>query len=255
MILDKHEYDFYDGTNRPIYVLRPESFDSNKDYKTLYMFDGSSTFIGSEYTGESWGVIETFEELGIDDWIVVGIEHAGNNRIQEYLPYDFEHHGKVTQSRAKEFDKFIFEDVIPFIEEKYPVKSDSSARALAGSSMGGFITAAYAAKHKDKFSMYGVFSLASWMTHDKSFFRFLDQHGIDPTSKYFIYVGDKEGYHTESGFETEKVTRMYLHESKEYVDYLENHEVKQIKYLIGEGKNHSEVAWKEYFPQFIKFIS
>lgn len=253
MILDLIEYDYYDDTKRPLYILRPEEYKKDKKYKVIYFFDGMSTFEKSEYTNKSWNVEEAFETADMKDWIAVGIESAGKYRLNEYLPYSIEHHGKVLESREDTFDKFVIDEILPFIENNYPVSNRAEDRALVGSSMGGFITAAYAGKHADKFSSYGIFSLASWITHDNKFIEWLDNYNLNKDSKYYIYVGDKEGYNKEFDIETTKVSKAYLDEAEKFIKYLDSKEI-EYKYVVGKNQHHSEESWAKYLPDFLAYI-
>lgn len=255
MKLEILKYDYYDKTKRNLYILTPEKFDTGKLYKTLYMFDGESTFLKSEYTNENWGVKETFENLDIKDWIVVGLDNAGKYRMNEYLPYSISHHGKTFQSLHKDFDNFFLENVIPFIEQKYPVYKNSEYRALAGSSLGGFLTVAFAGKYNNIFSKFGIFSLASWITHDDKFINeFLEENPLHQNNKFFVYVGDREGYDNKLDIETKKVTDSYLNESYNLINYFNEKNINCYKFIVGKNETHSEISWKKYFPEFVKYI-
>lgn len=254
MELEILDYNYYDGSIRPLYILRPSNFDPNIKYKTIYFFDGQSTFDKSEYTLENWGVEESFDKLNIDDYIAVGISHAGENRISEYLPYDATHKDKVIKSRHIEFDDFFINNIIPYIEDNYPVKKDKSARSLIGSSMGGFMTASYAAKYKDIFSNYGIFSLASFMANPIDFIDFIDQYELDRESKYFIYVGDKEGYNDKTKEEDKEISQAYIDETNKFMSYLLAKGINNYKLLVGQGENHSEKAWKKYIENCLEFF-
>ena len=55
-------------------------------------------------------------------------------------------------------DRELFEDIIPFVSDRFRVQRGASATALAGLSMGGFQTVYSGFVHSDRFSMLGVFS-------------------------------------------------------------------------------------------------
>ena len=254
MELEILDYKYYDDSTRPLYILRPKNFNPNIKYKTIYFFDGQSTFDKSEYTLENWGVEESFKKLNMNDYIAVGISHAGKNRISEYLPYDALHGDKLIKSRHEKFDDFFMNNIIPFIEENYPVIKDKSARSLIGSSMGGFITASYAAKYKDIFSNYGIFSLASFMADPIDFIDYIDQYKLDRDSNYFIYVGDKEGYSDKNKEEDKELSQAYIDETNKFMSYLLANGINNYKLVVGQGENHSEKAWKKYLEYCLEFF-
>lgn len=254
MKLEIINYKYYDGSQRPLYILRPNNFEKDKLYKTIYFFDGNSTFVASEYTDENWGVKEALEKLNINDCIAIGLEHAGENRIAEYLPYDISYEDKKIKSRKEQFDPFFIKEIIPYIEKNYPVIKDRKSRTLIGSSMGGFVTASFAAKHKDIFSKFGIFSLASFIGSKGQFNKFLDKYGLAKDAKYFIYVGNKEGYSKIDDYEDRETSQNYIEESNKFVDYLLNNGIENYKLMIGDGENHSENSWKKYLPYCLDYL-
>jgi enterochelin esterase-like enzyme len=58
------------------------------------------------------------------------------------------------------FEKDLLNDLIPFIEKKYPVKKDRENRAIAGLSMGGGQSLNFGLGNIDKFAWVGGFSSA-----------------------------------------------------------------------------------------------
>lgn len=56
------------------------------------------------------------------------------------------------------FERDLIENVIPFVEKTYRVRTGPAHRALAGLSMGGLQTVTIGFKHIDRFSALGIFS-------------------------------------------------------------------------------------------------
>ena len=71
---------------RNVYLYLPESYsyEQEKRYPVLYMFDGHNVFFDSDATyGKCWGLKE-FLDHWEKDMIVVGMEcsHTGNHRLE-----------------------------------------------------------------------------------------------------------------------------------------------------------------------------
>lgn len=108
--------------------------DSQQRYPAIYVLDGQWDFklVTSLYGGLHY-------DMFLPDAIVVGIEAGGGNpdhdalRAQDYTPTprpEFEGSGQ-----AGRFLDFVADQLMPFIEEEYPVAD--RGRTLLGSSMGG----------------------------------------------------------------------------------------------------------------------
>jgi enterochelin esterase-like enzyme len=59
---------------------------------------------------------------------------------------------------AGQFERILFDDLIPYIESNYRVIADQEHRAMAGLSMGGMQTRSIVIANPDKFSYVGMFS-------------------------------------------------------------------------------------------------
>ena len=81
----------YFNHDRRIRVLLPKDYRINEHerYPVLYMHDGQNVFYSKEsYSGYSWKVIPTIKNNPqIPKMIVVGIDNARENRLNEYSPW------------------------------------------------------------------------------------------------------------------------------------------------------------------------
>ncbi len=64
---------------------------------------------------------------------------------------------------AAEFEKVLFNDLIPFIEANYRVVAEPTHRAMAGLSMGGMQTRSLVMANPDKFAYVGMFSSGTFV--------------------------------------------------------------------------------------------
>ena len=190
----------YKNEKRRVRILLPKNYDKYeaKNYPVVYMHDGQNVFYSSEaYSGYSWKVIPAIKQNpDLPKMIVVGIDNAGQDRINEYTPW------KITESplpedielggRGGEFAEFVMTIVKPFIDKHYRTKSDKFHTAMIGSSLGGNITAFMGIEYKDQIGGLGIFSLANWITN-KSFDRYIARKEMDPEQRVYIQVGTQEG--------------------------------------------------------------
>jgi len=136
----------------------------NMDYKVLYMNDGQDisalnlkNILGNLYTSN------TIEKI-----IVVGID-AGSNRLHEYGTVDSSGNSVVCYSsigqigtKAKEYTRFLTEEVIPYINQTYRVKTGPEFCTIMGSSLGGLSAFNIAWMHPELFGKASAFSGSFW---------------------------------------------------------------------------------------------
>ncbi len=157
-------YDFQSNyvDSRPIYVWLPPNFDPKKKHDLLIMHDGQNLFDGTKtWNGQEWELDEWASKLILENelssFIIIGIHNSGKKRWSDYFPekaYNFVTDsnylgGLKPELNADQYLKYIVEEVIPFIEEKYLKSSYDYKTIIGGSSMGGLI------------SMYAVFEYAN----------------------------------------------------------------------------------------------
>ncbi|MGT2925129.1 alpha/beta hydrolase [Streptococcus caviae] len=251
----------YYQEKRRIRVLLPKDYDKEDwaSYPVLYMHDGQNIFYSKEsYSGYSWKIIPTIKQhKELPKLIIVGIDNAGSNRLNEYAPWMTDV-GTTPETASVGGDGMAYGDwlvhtVKPFIDDNYRTKPDRQNTLLAGSSMGGIITAYMGAAYPDIFGNLGIFSLASWFS-ERDFLRFCDYHPLNTDSKVFIQVGTKEGDEVDEAF-APNMNQAYIDCTLHYYQSLlrTGHPMENIDLHIMANEIHHEKYWADHFIEFLKF--
>ena len=132
--------------------------------------------------------------------IIVGIDKHGEKRLDEYGPWqsDLPTEGQAGGDGMAYAD-WVVNTVKPFIDHKYRTKPERQSTLLAGSSMGGLITAYMGAAYPEVFGTLGVFSLCSWFSQ-RDFLRFIASHPLNKQTRLYIQTGTKEGDEADAAF-------------------------------------------------------
>lgn len=155
--LESLKLPFSDSTTRQVVVWLPANYNLQLEYATIYMHDGQMLFDSTvTWNKKEWRVDETADSLlttgSTRPFIVVGIYNDPSNRYAEFFPQqaanymDSAYVQKLTQTlwsgglRADHYLDWIRKELIPFVEENYPVSHNRADRFLIGSSMGGLIS-------------------------------------------------------------------------------------------------------------------
>lgn len=144
------------GTRRKMQVYTPPGYTADKKYPVLWLLHG----IGGDET--EWqrfaNVGALMDNLIADHKAVPMIVVMPNGRAQK----NDRPEGDIYASAPAfaEFEKDLFNDVIPAIESRYSTQANREGRALAGLSMGGGQTLNFGLTHLDTFASLGAFSAA-----------------------------------------------------------------------------------------------
>jgi enterochelin esterase-like enzyme len=144
------------GVKRKARVYTPPGYSTDKKYPVLYLLHGIG---GDENEWPRGGAPDVIlDNLYADKKAVPMIVVMPNGRAsKEVTARD----PIPKQSPAfAAFEKDLLEDLIPFIEKTYSVKSDRESRALAGLSMGGGQALNFGLNNLDTFAWVGGFSSA-----------------------------------------------------------------------------------------------
>lgn len=251
---------YYDEERR-IRVLLPKDYDKEEwaSYPVLYMHDGQNIFYSKEsFSGYSWKLIPTIKNhKELPKLIVVGIDNAQDNRLNEYAPWMTDV-GTTPETASAGGDGMSYGDwvvntVKPFIDKTYRTKTDRQNTLLAGSSMGGIITAYMGAAYPEIFGNLGVFSLASWFS-ERDFLRFCDSHPLHSDSKVYIQVGTKEGDDVDEQF-APNMNQAYIDCSLHYYQSLlrTGLPMENVQLRIMANEIHHEKYWADHFAEFLQF--
>ncbi len=146
------------GTKRKALIYTPPGFSKTKKYPVLYLLHGIGGDAKEWLNGGHPEVI--LDNLYADGKTEPMIIVMPNGRAMK----DDRATGNImapdkVQAFAT-FEKDLLDDLIPFIEKKYPVIADREHRAIAGLSMGGGQSLNFGLGNLDKFAWVGGFSSA-----------------------------------------------------------------------------------------------
>ncbi|MDR6968545.1 enterochelin esterase-like enzyme [Flavobacterium arsenatis] len=146
------------GTNRKALVYTPPGFKKSEKYPVLYLLHG----IGGDEkewfkNGTPHIILDNLYAQGKLKPMIVVLPN-GRAMKDDRATGDIWEKDKVEAFTT--FEKDLLNDLIPFIEKKYPAKKDRENRAIAGLSMGGGQTLNFGLGNIDKFAWVGGFSSA-----------------------------------------------------------------------------------------------
>jgi predicted alpha/beta superfamily hydrolase len=228
---------------RRISVLLPyDYYQSNKSYPVLFLHDGQNLFDDWAPYG-NWGIDKTLTLLaaqGKSDIIVVAIDHGGELRIRELLPYKTT---KFKNSEGELYLHFMMDTLRPMINEKYRVLSEREHTGIGGSSLGGLISLYAGLRYPDIFGKLMIFSPSLWITND-IYLQALKFPNHIKTDVY-LYAGGLE-----SANHLDTVTKLaeILH-GKQLL-----HNNVELKFITNPTGRHQEVYWGEQFPLAVNFL-
>jgi len=222
------------GTIRKALVYTTPGFSKNKKYPVLYLLHGIGGDEKEWLNGGSPQIIldNLFAEGKIKPMIVVmpngraikDDSAKGNIRSQDKV-----------QGFAN-FEKDLLNDLIPFIDKKYPTLKDRENRAIAGLSMGGGQSLNFGLGNLDRFAWVGGFSSAP----NTKLPQLLVPNPEETKKKIkllWISCGDADGLITVS---------------KRTHDYLFQNNVPHVYYI--EPGIHDFKVWKNGLYMFSQFL-
>ena len=242
---------------RPVRVdcFLPPSLYSSSSLTLLLINDGQDM----EKLGLRRMLEELYQHNTISPLLCAGI-HAGN-RIMEYgtaQAADYKGRG----NKAGSYTKFIFNELIPALQEAYP-HFTIREKAIAGFSMGGLSALDIAWNHPAQFSTVGVFSGSLWWRT-----RGLEDGYVEDRDRIMhAQVRHEQGkpglkFFFEAGTLDETMDRNHngiidaIDDTITLIDELVKkgyHPNKDICYLELEGGRHDIATWAKAMPEFLKW--
>ncbi|MCU7552255.1 alpha/beta hydrolase-fold protein [Chitinophagaceae bacterium LB-8] len=145
-------------TTRKALIYTPPGFSKKKKYPVLYLLHGIG---GDEKEWLNGGQPQVIlDNLYADNKVVPMIVVMPNGRAMKNDRATGNIMAPDKVQAFATFEKDLLNDLIPFIEKKYPVLKDQQHRAIAGLSMGGGQSLNFGLGNLDKFAWVGGFSSA-----------------------------------------------------------------------------------------------
>lgn len=222
------------GATRRSLIYLPPGFSKRKKYPVLYLLHGIGGDEKEWLNGGKPQVIldNLYAENKIEPMIVVmpngramKNDRAGGNAFDSTKVQAF-----------ATFEKDLLNDLIPFIEKKYPVLTDRQHRAIAGLSMGGGQSLNFGLGNLDKFAWIGGFSSAPNTKLPQELVP-NPEEAKKKLKLLWISCGDNDGL---------------IAFSKRTHDYLRQHDVPHIYYI--EPGVHDFKVWKNGLYMFSQFL-
>ena len=256
-------------STRDIEVWLPSNYEEASSLPVLYMFDGQNIFHGkkgwiNDQYSHGWQVDETLDSLinigVIPPMMVVGVFNTGTKRFSEYMPAKpkkeiekrIPNQEKWVQDgyrgngiSSDKFLKFLVKELKPYIDKHYKTKKGRSHTYIAGSSMGGLISAYAICEYPNVFGKAACFS-THWPALDGVFIEYLKNNLPSPKTHkiYFDYgtIGLDSLYEP---FQVE-VDSLLMRRG-----YTKGRNWLTKKF---EGEDHNEKFWRKRFHFPIKFF-
>lgn len=158
----------YSRHPRTIAIYLPPGYDNDRSlsYPVLYMQDGQNLFDPnlSFIHGQDWRLDETAQSLilrgSIEPLIIVGVDHAGVSRADEFTPTRDQRRGE--GGRADAYGRMLASELKPWIDRHYRTRPGPDDTGLGGSSLGGLVSLHLGLTLPDVFGRLAVMSPSLW---------------------------------------------------------------------------------------------
>jgi predicted alpha/beta superfamily hydrolase len=240
------------GNTRLVRVWLPPDYDGwgATLYPVLYLNDGQNLFDpATAFGGVHWQVGESatrlIAEQKIRPLIIVGIDNT-KDRPQEYIPYK-SRDPRVLNAKGKCYPEFLQREVMPLIEERYPVLKGAENTGLGGSSLGGLITLYTQLAAPGVFGRLLIESPSLFVANRK----ILDEcrRFRNWPSRVYLGMGTREVGNAEKDAKVVGDVR-----ELETILNEAGLDERRLRVRIEEGASHTESAWAARFPEALEFL-
>lgn len=233
---------------RDVIVYVPPGYDedSSRRFAVLYLHDGQNLFDGatSFVPGMDWRVGQTadqcIEEGTVEPLIIVGIYNAGKNRINEYTPTK---DARAGGGRADRYAKFLVEELMPFVQEKYRALHVPASTGIGGSSLGGLASLYIGLKFPQIFGRIAALSPSVWW-NQRAILRLVREMTPQPRPRVWLDIGTRESPRIVG--EVEQFRDLLMKKGWRLND--------DLHYECIEGGEHNEAAWALRVGPFLQFL-
>lgn len=241
---------------RKIWVYLPPDYASGtRHYPVLYMHDGQNLFdVRTSFSGE-WQVDEACEQLiasgEINPVIVIGIENGGANRINEYTPWPSSGYGG---GGGNAYLTAIRDLLKPEVDRRYRTLVGESNTFMAGSSLGGLISAYAGYHYSGTFRRVACVSPSLWWDN-RHMIADAAAQGRPDVTRWYQDMGtlengtmqDSNGNGVDDSIDELRAMRDVLIGQGLEVNV-------DLKSLEATGHRHNESYWAQRVPGMLRFL-
>jgi predicted alpha/beta superfamily hydrolase len=272
------------GNDRTVYAYLPASYGENTEatYPVVYMHDGQNLWAALPQLafGAPWNVDTTYDAAtesgtcsasGLVGWaaqplgaapatctgdgdcpsgscrtfpeaIVIGVANT-SGRIYEYTPTT----DPTTPGGggADLYLQMMVQELKPRIDGMLRTRPDVRSTAMAGSSLGGLVTAWAGLRYPQVFGLLGELSPSSWWNNDVIVGNVTAQTMAAPARPLVVYVDSGQGTADDQA-DTDLLAAAYL--GLGYVDG------QNFRHVVQPGAQHSEIYWAQRLPGALQLL-
>lgn len=259
VVMEQIELPTYAGNRQIRIYLPPDYATSDKRYPVIYMTDGQNLYDKKTANAGEWQMDELMKKLHQQrspiTSIVVGIDHAGENRRMEYLPFQYDGisykkqgDGSPTQGKGEQFADWLALTLKPDIDKRYRTKPEREQTTMIGSSMGGLITCYTVLKHQEVFSKAACLSSAFLKRLvDDHWLSYIEQTKKRLPTKFYMDIGDNEfGLFGDDILDETAEVKQYLLQA--------GFDPNEVNNQVIRGGTHDEQSWRARLLPILKWL-
>lgn len=236
--------------------LPPDYETSSRSYPVLYLLHG----LGDDQTGWiQYGEVKKIADNSIKNGdatpMIIVMPDANTGRVGYFnIP-----------SQKWMYEDFFFEELMPYVESKYRIKSGKRFRAISGLSMGGGGTLTYALHRPDLFSAAAPLSAGTGSTDVDESLERIKRYGIEFTREEMKNL--LENNHPLNLIKKMKLSDInsirwyidcgdddYLFEDNSLLHIAFSKKGIKHEYRVRDGA-HNWTYWRESLPLVLEFVS
>ena len=236
--------------------LPPDYETSSRSYPVLYLLHG----LGDDQTGWiQYGEVKKIADNSIINGdatpMIIVMPDANSGRVGYFnIP-----------SQKWMYEDFFFEELMPYVESKYRIKSGKRFRAISGLSMGGGGTLTYALHRPDLFSAAAPLSAGTGSTDVDESLERIKRYGIEFTREEMKNL--LENNHPLNLIKKMKLSDInsirwyidcgdddYLFEDNSLLHIAFSKKGIKHEYRVRDGA-HNWTYWRESLPLVLEFVS
>ena len=229
-------------TRRVAALLPHDYYQNERRYPVLYLQDGQNLFDEHAPFG-NWDLLRQLaglQSIGRGNFIVIAIDHAESDRIEEYTP---SFNTKLGVGTGKKYVRYLRNVVKPFVDKHFRTMPGREFTGIGGSSMGGLISIYAGLMYPETYSKMLIFSPSLWVAPNIHRFK-SNTFGAQPT-KVYLYAGGQE-----SKTLVNRVKRFQRSIERACGD---NNEL-SIKLNVNPNGQHTEHEWGKEFPRAAEWL-